>query len=108
MSLHLLENICDELKACKAVSSTREFCESWLAKDESYMRVLRFHSAAPSAGALATLASKLGYYAHHFGKSDKAGYTVLAERLEKLRTLCQEAIEQQARTKWMTPERMGL
>ena len=108
MSLHLLENVCAELKACQAVGSSREFCESWLARDESYMRVLRFHSKPPSAGALATLASKLGYYAVQFGKTGRQDHAILAQRLDHLRDLCQDSIEVQARAKWMTPERMGM
>ena len=99
MSIRILEEICADLKACDAVGSTREFCESWLAKDESYLRVLRFHHAAPSADALATLASKLGYYAEHFGRSPKQDYVDLAGRFEKLRGLCQQAMEKQARAK---------
>lgn len=108
MSRRVLEEICAGLKACDAVGSTREFCQSWLAKDESYLRVLRFHRADPSADALATLASKLGYYAEHFGRSPKKEYVDLARRFADLRNLCQQAIEQQAKAKWMTPERMGI
>lgn len=63
MSLRVLEAVRDELIECEAVSSGREFCQSWLAKDESYLRVLRFHQTDPSAEALAICASKLGYYA---------------------------------------------
>lgn len=107
MSRQILEQVRDELIACRVVSSNKEFCESWLAKDESYLRVLRFHQTAPSADALATLASKLGYYAEHFGRSDRPDHARLADQFEQLRRLCQNALEQQARAKWMTPERMG-
>lgn len=108
MSIRVLEAVRDELIAHRAVASNREFCESWLAKDESYLRVLRFHEADPSADALVTLGSKLGYYAEHFGKSDRAEHADWAQRFAKLRELCQAALEQQARAKWMTPERMGI
>lgn len=108
MSIRVLETVCAELKACRAVGSTREFCESWLAKDESYLRVLRFHQADPSADALATLVSKLGYYALHFGRSTKPEHAEWARRFEKLQAICQQALEAQARSKWMTPERMGV
>lgn len=107
MSIRVLETVCAELKACRAVGSTREFCESWLAKDESYIRVLRFHQADPSPDALTTLASKLGYYALHFGKSDIPEHADWARRFVKLQAVCQNALEVQARAKWMTPERMG-
>lgn len=107
MSIRVLEAVCAELKACSAVGSTREFCESWLAKDESYLRVLRFHQADPSADALVTLVSKLGYYAEHFGRSDRPDHADWAQRFGQLRDICQKTLERQARAKWMTPERMG-
>lgn len=106
MSLYLLENICAELKACQAVSSSRDFCESWLAKDESYIRVLRFHQLPASVDALATCASKLGYYQKFLSSSDKAEHKQMAETFQRLRALCVATMEQQARAKWMTPERM--
>lgn len=108
MSLKVLEIVCEELKRYEAISSTREFCESWLAKDESYLRVLRFHKTDPSADALATLSSKLGYYAAHFGKSTRPEHADWAKRFAELREFCQDALEEQARLKWMTPERMGV
>ena len=40
MSIGILEAVRDELIACEAVGSGRVFCESWLAKDASYIRVL--------------------------------------------------------------------
>jgi hypothetical protein len=52
MSIRILENVCAELKECNAITSNREFCVSWLAKDESYLRVLRHHQTQPSADAL--------------------------------------------------------
>ena len=108
MSIRVLEAACAELKACRAVGSTREFCESWLAKDESYLRVLRFHQADASADALATLSSKLGYYAGQFRRSTKPEHADWALRFEKLQALCHHALEVQARAKWMTPDRMGI
>jgi hypothetical protein len=51
MSTTVLKTVCDELKACNVITSNREFCVSWLAKDASYMRVLRHHKAQPSADA---------------------------------------------------------
>lgn len=108
MSITVLKTVCDELKACDVIASNREFCVSWLAKDASYLRVLRHHKSEPSADALANCASKLGYYAYHFGKSENPAHAGLVERFGKLRGLCQEAMDQQARAKWMTFKRMGL
>lgn len=71
MSIRVLETVCRELKACNAITSNREFCESWLAKDERYLRVLRYLRADPSADALAICASKLGYYATHLSRSER-------------------------------------
>jgi hypothetical protein len=108
MSIQVLKTVCDELKACDVVASNREFCVSWLAKDASYLRVLRHHKSEPSADALANCASKLGYYAYHFAKSEDPAHTLLVERFGKLRDLCQQAMDKQAQGKWMTFERMGL
>jgi hypothetical protein len=47
MSIGILEAVRDELIACEAVGSGRVFCESWLAKDASYIRVLKFHNKDP-------------------------------------------------------------
>lgn len=107
MSIQVLETVCAELKACNAIISNREFCESWLAKDESYLRVLRHHKTQPSADALAICASKLGYYAVHLSKSEKPEHIEWVKRFEELRGQCLHAMDQQAKGKWMTPERMG-
>jgi hypothetical protein len=108
MSIRILENVCAELKACNVITSNREFCVSWLAKDASYMRVLRHHKAQPSADALANCASKLGYYAYHFGKSENPAHQEWVKRFKELRDQCLHAMDQQAKIKWMTPERMSL
>lgn len=108
MSRQILEQVRDELLGCGAVSSNREFCISWLAKDPSYMRGLTFRNFDPSADALATCASKLGYYAVHLAQSSKCEQREWSERFYRLRDLCHQAIETQARAKWMTPQRMDL
>ena len=108
MSIRGLETGCAELKECNAITSNREFCVSWLAKDESYLRVLRHHQTQPSADALANCASKLAYYSHHLAKSKKPEREQWVARFEELRSMCLTAMDQQAKTKWMTPERMGL
>jgi hypothetical protein len=108
MSIRILENVCAELKDCNAITSNREFCVSWLAKDESCMRVLRHHKAQPSADALANCASKLAYYAYYLGKSEEPEHQEWVKRFNELREQCLHAMDQQARIKCMTPERMGL
>ena len=106
MSIQVIQQIRDELIACAAVSSTAEFCRSWLAKDESYMRVLRYHQQPASADALATCASKLSYYQKYLSLSQKPEHQALSETFQRLRALCVVTMEDQARAKWMTPERM--
>ena len=108
MTRNVLEEVCHELVACRAVASNREFCERWLAKNESYFRVLRFHNMPPSADALSVCASKLGYYARQLQQSQKPEHQQWAARFSQLKELCLAAMETQAREKWMTPERMGL
>jgi hypothetical protein len=72
------------------------------------MRVLRHHKAQPSADALANCASKLAYYAYYLGKSEEPEHQEWVKRFNELREQCLHAMDQQARIKWMTPERMGL
>ena len=108
MKINVLEQVCEELIACKAVGSNREFCERWLAKNESYFRVLRFHNMPPSADALSVCASKLSYYARQLQHSTDPKHQHWAERFGRLQRLCVAALETQAQAKWMTPERMGL
>jgi hypothetical protein len=108
MSRQILEQVCAELIECAAVTNSSEFCKNWLAKDESYLRVLKFHKIDASADALATCASKLGYYSKHLAHSNKPVHQDWCTRFTRLQYLCQATLEQQARAKWMTPERMGL
>mgnify|MGYP006875400309 FL=1 len=103
-----MEHIRSELIQCGAVASSKEFCEGWLARDASYMRGLKFRQLDPSAATLATCGSKLGYYAHHLANSTKTEHHDWRQRFIKLRQLCEQAMEQQARAQWMTPKRMGL
>jgi len=70
--------------------------------------VLRHHKSEPSADALATCATKIGYYAYHLAKSENPAHAELVERFGKLRDLYQKAMDKQALGKWMAFERMGL
>jgi len=108
MTQQALEQVNFELKALDIVASNREFCESWLAKDPSYLRVLRFHKRTPSADALATCASKLGYYATHLAKSTRPENHSMAAKFRELQGLCLAELDHLSRAKWMTAERMGL
>ena len=108
MSRQILEQIREELAKCGVISSNKEFCVSWLARDESYIRGLKFRNLEPSAATLVTCASKLGYYAYHIAKSEKPEHKEWHKRFTELQGLCEQAIERQARAQWMTPERMGL
>jgi 2-succinyl-5-enolpyruvyl-6-hydroxy-3-cyclohexene-1-carboxylate synthase len=102
MSRNVLEQVRDALMACNAISSNREFCHKWLAKDESYMRGLRFRDLDPSADALATCASKLGYYAQRLSNSTEQRHRHWADRFQELHDQCQQALEEQARAKWQS------
>ena len=108
MAQQTLEQVSVELKSMNIIASNREFCTAWLAKDPSYLRVLRFHNRTPSADALATCASKLGYYAQHLAKSPSAQNRTMAVKFSELRALCLAELDQVSRSKWMTAERMGL
>ena len=108
MARQILEQVNLELKAMNIIANNREFCVGWLAKDPSYLRGLRFRNLPPSADALATCASKLGYYANHLAKSPNTDNHRLAAKFTNLRVMCLAELDQLARAKWMTAERMGL
>ena len=57
IGLQILQEIRDQLKQCRAVSSEREFCEQWLGKSECYMRTLKYGDLTPSDDALMTCAA---------------------------------------------------
>ena len=108
MAHQILEQVNLELKAMNIIANNREFCVGWLAKDPSYLRGLRFRNLPPSADALVTCASKLGYYAEHLRKSQNRENHNIAVKFTELRMMCLAELDQLARAKWMTAERMGL
>ena len=55
-----------------------------MAKDASYIRVLKFHNKDPSADAFATCASKLGYYVRHLSARDKLEHQDWAKHFVRL------------------------
>lgn len=57
---------------------------------EGYLRGLRSRNLNPSADALATCASKLGYYALHLSKSSKAEQREWGKLFHELRGLFQQ------------------
>ncbi len=107
MSIEILEYVRKELLAHGAVRSTPEFCRSWLARSDGYLRTLRYHRLQPSMEALAVCSHKLGYYAERLRTSEDDSHKAWAERFDRLSLLCEQAIAQQAKAKWMSPDRMG-
>lgn len=108
MSRCILEHIRDQLMEHGLISSNREFCYSWLARDESYIRGLRFRDMQPSVEALNTLASKLAYYSQHLSNSTSAKHQRWCRLFDQLHDKCIAALDQHAREQWMTVQRMGL
>lgn len=100
MTILVLEAVRDQLKTCNAVDSEREFCEQWLGKSECYIRTLRFNDLQPSADALMTCASKLGWYTDQLRISDHANHRHWAGIFGKLREDCVTAVERAAQAKW--------
>ena len=108
MSRDILEQARDQMMAQGLVSSNREFCHGWLARDESYMRGLRFRNMQPSVDVLNTLASKLAYYSQQLSNSQLPQHQQLHLVFEHLHDQCVTAMEQHGRTQWMAPQRMAL
>lgn len=106
MSIELLEHIRDELKRSGAVQNTPEFCHCWLGRNEGYIRTLRHQKLEPSINTLAVCANKLGYYAEKLRGSQRREHQLWANRLERLKQLCDGAIAQRAQSVWKSPQRM--
>jgi hypothetical protein len=102
MTKQLLDTVCDTLKAANLVSGEQELCVRWLAKSECYMRTLRFHGAEPSAEALATLGSKLGYYATELARLGDDTSAHWSSVLNQLRAQTQAALERRVRARWQS------
>jgi hypothetical protein len=100
MTIQLLEEVCDTLRSAHLVQTEREFCERWLAKSECYMRTLRFNRLEPSAEALATLGSKLGYYANVLERGSDTTALHWSSVLTELRSKTQAALEVRVRERW--------
>lgn len=100
MTIQLLEHVKDRLSSAELVLNEREFCEQWLAKSECYMRTLRFNGLEASAEALATLGSKLGYYANELARRDDVASHYWAEVLTELRRQTQAALELRVKERW--------
>ncbi|MBU9697752.1 hypothetical protein GU927_007810 [Rhodobacteraceae bacterium HSP-20] len=100
MSDLILEQVRDTLMAAGIVRTQAEFCEQWLGKSECYLRTLKFNGLEPSAEALATLGSRLGYYANELGKRSDATSRHWAGVLTELRRGTQSALELKVRERW--------
>jgi len=100
MSVELLEQIRDQLRDANMLRNESEFCERWLGKGQCYMRTLRFQQLEPSAEALATLGSKLGYYANELIRQGDSRSQHWAEVFTALRRRTQAALEVRMRERW--------
>lgn len=100
MTIQLLEQVCATLKEANLARSEREFCEQWLAKSECYMRTLRFQNIEPSAEALATLSSKLGYYVNELARRDDETSAYWFNVLKQQRKQTQAVLELRVRQRW--------
>ena len=107
MKKTVLDEIKQALMAANVVQGEQEFCVAWLGKNASYMRVLRFQQLQPSADALAVCASKLQYYTQRLEGSSDSKHKHWAQRFAVLHSKCTTALNEKARTKWQTAERMG-
>ena len=103
----VLDEIKQALMAANVVQGEQDFCVAWLGKNASYMRVLRFQQLQPSADALAVCASKLNYYTQLLERSSDSKHKHWAQRFAVLHSKCTMALNEQARTKWQTAERMS-
>ena len=96
----ILERVRDTLMKSGMVKTHAEFCTHWLGRSESYMRTLRFNGLQPSAAALATLSSKLSYYAVQLDKRSDVTSTHWARVLDELHEATHQALYEQGQQRW--------
>ena len=106
MTKKILNEIRDELIAMGLAQNEPEFCVAWLGRGIGYMRTLRHLSQEPSAEALAILASKLQHYTQRLWLAGE-NQAAWAARFDVLHQHCQAALEEHARDRWQTEERMS-
>lgn len=106
MTKMILNEVRDELIDMGLTENEPEFCVAWLGRGVGYMRTLRHLGQEPSAEALAILASKLDHYTQRLwrGGDSQADW---AARFDVLHQHCRAALEQHARDRWQTLERMN-
>ena len=100
MSETILDVVRDQLVAAGMVQTQAEFCENWLGRSECYMRTLRFNGLGPSAEVLATLGSRLGFYANELGKRPDKTSQNRAVLLTEMRRKTQSVLEERVRERW--------
>jgi hypothetical protein len=105
MSITLLEHLRDERIQSGAVQNTPEFCRCWLGRSEGYIRTLRYHQIEPSVETLAVCSNKLGYYADRLRGNDE--HNAWVDRFDRLKGLCDQAIDRQAQAVWRASNRMS-
>jgi hypothetical protein len=106
MTKKILNEVRDELIAMGLAQNEPEFCVAWLGRGIGYMRTLRHLRQEPSAEALVILASKLQHYTQRLWLAGE-GKADWAARFDVLHQHCRAALEQHARDRWQTLERMS-
>ena len=99
MAKTVLYDVFDLLIEHKLVSNESEFSRDWLGRSECYMRGLRFHKLAPSAGSVAICASKLQHYGERLKEVDS--YAELAHEFLTLSQRCHNEIAERAEMSWL-------
>ena len=100
MTKSVIEQVYDQLRARGAVSTRAEFCTEWLGRGEGYLRTLRFTGRKPSADAVMTCASKLGWYADRLRSSAAADHQLWLAVFDDLHGQCVSYVEAEAQRKW--------
>lgn len=97
---NFIENVKSKLIEQKLTSSEEDFCRNWLARNRSYLRVLRCKRLEPSMSTLLICADRLGYYAQRCEDSKHVGFLGVRDLLRQLEAECKVAAAADARGRW--------
>lgn len=97
---NLIEKIKTKVIEQKLANNEEDFCNKWLSKNKSYLRVLRHKNLEPSMATLLICADRLGYYAQSCENSKHDSLRGVCDVLRQLAQECRAAVENAARKRW--------
>ena len=98
---NVFEHTYQLLKQLSVVDTKAEFCRTWLGRNESYFRCLRYNNKQPSTQTLAVLSNKLRHYSNILQQANSTQSQQIAAKFASLSNQCDNYINRQAKDTWI-------